>query len=386
LNIGLNPKKESSENMNNLSGRLVIYLVGMASIFVILFGIRGTASIINPILLAIVITITALPIPGRLTRRGMPGWLALVLTILAVVLLLGLVIATVFFSVTRLSVELPAYMAEAAVSAAQAVPAEVMGLETPVSATQLTIQFGPVAQSMAATVIDLLVQFAMALFIFFFMISAAMSLPGAVRLGLDPSAAIITRIGTLTGDVRRYMTILTGINFLVGISNTVFLWFLGVDYALLWGLLAWFMGYIPSIGFIIALVPPVLLAYAQYGLSTAVIVLVGYVLINGGVQNFIQPKIMGQGLKINPVVVFVGLFIWGYLLGGIGALLAVPLTLLVLTVMENFEGTRPLAILMRYTGEENKEERKEAAEDVKGLWGKVKGTFSSNRESEDNVE
>jgi AI-2 transport protein TqsA len=372
--------------MNNLSGRLVIYLVGMASIFVILFGIRGTASIINPILLAIVITITALPIPGRLTRRGMPGWLALVLTILAVVLLLGLVIATVFFSVTRLSVELPAYMAEAAVSAAQAVPAEVMGLETPVSATQLTIQFGPVAQSMAATVIDLLVQFAMALFIFFFMISAAMSLPGAVRLGLDPSAAIITRIGTLTGDVRRYMTILTGINFLVGISNTVFLWFLGVDYALLWGLLAWFMGYIPSIGFIIALVPPVLLAYAQYGLSTAVIVLVGYVLINGGVQNFIQPKIMGQGLKINPVVVFVGLFIWGYLLGGIGALLAVPLTLLVLTVMENFEGTRPLAILMRYTGEENKEERKEAAEDVKGLWGKVKGTFSSNRESEDNVE
>jgi AI-2 transport protein TqsA len=369
--------------MNNLSGRLVIYLVGMASIFVILFGIRGTASIINPILLAVVITITALPIPGRLTRRGIPGWLALVLTILAVVLLLGLVIATVFFSVTRLSVELPAYMAEAAVSAAQAVPAEVMGLETPVSATQLTIQFGPVAQSMAATVIDLLVQFGMALFIFFFMISAAMSLPGAVRLGLDPSAAIITRIGTLTGDVRRYMTILTGINFLVGMGNTVFLWFLGVDYALLWGLLAWFMGYIPSIGFIIALIPPVLLAYAQYGLSTAVIVLVGYVLINGGVQNFIQPKIMGQGLKINPVVVFVGLFIWGYLLGGIGALLAVPLTLLVLTVMENFEGARPLAILMRYTGEDNKEERKEAARHMQGIWGKVKGTFKSNHDPND---
>ncbi len=371
--------------MNNLSGRLVIYLVGMASIFVILFGIRGTASIINPILLAIVITITALPIPGRLTRRGMPGWLALVLTILAVVLLLGLVIATVFFSVTRLSVELPAYMADAAVSATQIVPAEFMGLELPVSTARLTIQFGPVAQSFAAAILDILVQFGMALFIFFFMISAAMSLPGAVRLGLDPSAAIITRIGTLTGDVRRYMTILTGINFLVGMGNTIFLLVLGVDYALLWGLLAWFMGYIPSIGFIIALIPPVLLAYAQYGLSTAVIVLVGYVLINGGVQNFIQPKIMGQGLKINPVVVFVGLFIWGYLLGGIGALLAVPLTLLVLTIMENFEGTRPLAILMRYTGEQNKEERKEAAENVKGLWGKVKGTFSSNRESEDNV-
>jgi hypothetical protein len=84
-------------------------------------------------------------------------------------------------------------------------------------------------------------------------------------------------------------------------------------------------------------------------------------------------------------VVFVGLFIWGYLLGGIGALLAVPLTLLVLTIMENFEGTRPLAILMRYTGEDKKEERKEAAENVKGLWGKVKGAFGSDRDSDDEI-
>ena len=372
------------DNMNNLSGRLVIYLVGLASIFLILFGIQGTASIINPILLALVITITVLPIPGRLTKRGIPGWLALVLTILSVVLLLGIVIATVFFSVTRLSIDLPVYMADAAVSATEVVPPETIGLESPVSTTQLTIQFGPVAQSLTATVVNILIQFGMALFIFFFMISAAISLPGAVRLGLDPRAAIITRISALTEDVRRYMTILTGINFLVGFGNTIFLLLLGVDYAVLWGLLAWFMGYIPSIGFLIALIPPVLLAYAQYGLSTAVIVLIGYVLINGGVQNFIQPKIMGQGLKINPVVVFVGLFIWGYLLGGVGALLAVPLTLLVLTIMENFKGTRPLAILMRYTGEENKEKREAAAEDVKGLWGKVKRTFGSSRKSEKN--
>jgi AI-2 transport protein TqsA len=372
--------------MNNLSGRLVIYLVGLASIFLILSGIRQTASILNPILLATVITITALPIPGRLMRRNIPGWLALLLTILAVVLLLGLVIMTVFFSVTRLSVELPVYMADAAASAAQVVPAEVMGLQTPVSTTQLTIQFRPVVQSIAATILNVLVQFGMALFIFFFMISAAMSLPGAVRLGLDPSSPVISRLSELTEDVRQYMGILTGINFLVGMGNAVFLLFLGVDYALLWGLLAWFMGYIPSIGFIIALIPPVLLAYAQYGLSTAVVVLIGYVLINGSVQNFIQPKIMGQGLKINAVVVFVGLFIWGYLLGGIGALLAVPLTLLILTVMDNFEGTHALAILMRYTGEDKKDERQEAARQVKGLWGKVRDIYDSAQETKDTLE
>jgi AI-2 transport protein TqsA len=361
--------------MDNQSNKLVFLLVGIASIFVVMFGIRETASIINPILLATVITIVALPIPGNLTRRGVPGWLAMVLTILAVVLLLGLVIMTTIFSVTKLTTALPQYMAEAAVSAANELPPEVTGTETPVSTTNLTIQFGPLIQGAVASVLGVVAQFGLALFIFFFMISAAMALPGAVRLGLDPQAPVIGRITKLTEDVRHYLTILTGINFLVGAGNTVFLMILGVDFALLWGLLAWFMGYIPSIGFIIALIPPLIMAYAQYGLQTALWVLVGYVLINGGVQNFIQPRIMGQGLKINPVVVFVGLFIWGYLLGGIGALLAVPLTLLVLTIMENFESTRMVAILMRFTGGEKKEEDKEAIKHVQSLWEKTKAAI-----------
>jgi AI-2 transport protein TqsA len=366
--------------MDNQSSKLVALLVGIASIFVVMFGIRETASIINPILLATVITIVVLPIPGSLTRRGVPGWLAMVLTILAVVLLLGLVIMTTIFSVTKLTTTLPQYMADAAVTAANELPTEVTGTELPVSTTNLTIQFGPLIQGALSSVLGVVAQFGIALFIFFFMISAAMALPGAVRLGLDPQAPVIGRITKLTEDVRHYLTILTGINFLVGAGNTVFLMILGVDFALLWGLLAWFMGYIPSIGFIIALIPPLILAYAQYGLQTAIWVLIGYVVINGGVQNFIQPRIMGQGLKINPVVVFVGLFIWGYLLGGIGALLAVPLTLLVLTVMENFESTRMVAILMRFTGGEKKEEDKEAIKQAQSLWEKAKATFTPPQE------
>lgn len=361
--------------MENLQGRLVIFLVGLASIFVILFGIRGSASIINPILLAAVITITVLPVPSRLTRRGMPGWLALVLTILMVVLLLALVIATVFFSVTKLSSEIPIYLS----SGAEQVNADLAQSESASSSEQVentVVALGPVVQGMLTSVTELLVQFGLALAIFFFMISAAMAVPAPSRLGLDASMPAVNRLATLTEDVRKYMTVLTGVNFLVAMGDTVFLWFLGVDFAVLWGLLAWFMGYIPSIGFMIALIPPVLMAYAQYGLQTAVVVLIGYILINGGVQNFYQPKVMGERLKISPVVVFIGLFVWGYLLGGIGAILAVPLTLLLLIMMENFEATRVLAILMRYTGAEKQAERKEAAKQISGLWGRVKGTFS----------
>lgn len=368
--------------MNNLPGRLVVYLVGFASIFVIIFGIRGSASIINPILLAAVITITVLPVPSRLTSRGMPGWLALVVSILMVVVILGLVIATVFFSVTKLSTDLPTYMANASQQASSDLSAT-QGSETSSQVEQVTRSMGPVLQSLLASLASLLVQFGLALVIFFFMISAALSLPTPSRLGLDPNTAIIGRISSLTEDVRKYMTVLTGINFLVGLGDAILLLILGVDYAALWGMLAWFMGYIPSIGFMIALVPPVLLAYAQYGLQTAVIVLIGYILINGGVQNFIQPKVMGERLRISPVIVFIGLFVWGYMLGGIGAILAVPMTMLVLIIMENFEGTRPLAILMRYTGEEKKEERQEAAKHMRGLWGRVKGALSSESDAEE---
>ena len=371
--------------MNNPSLRLVIFLVGIASVFAILFGIRASAQIINPILLAAVITITVLPIPSRLQKRGLPGWLALVLSIAMVVLLLGLVITTVFISITRLATDLPLYIANAS-QQASADLASTPDPETSAQVEQVILTMGPVLQNLVASTASLLVQFGLALVIFFFMISAALSLPTPSRLGLDSDTLAIGRVAALTEDVRKYMTVLTGINFLVGLGNTIFLLILGVDYAVLWGLLAWFMGYIPSIGFIIALIPPVILAYAQYGLRTALIVLVGYILINGGVQNFIQPKIMGQSLKISPVVVFVGLFIWGYLLGGIGAILAVPMTLLVLIIMENFEGTRTLAVLMRYTGEAKKRERQEALKNIKGLWGKVRGTFVPGSETKETAD
>jgi AI-2 transport protein TqsA len=360
------------DNVKRIESRLVISLVGMAAFFVILFGIRGSASIIDPILLALVITVTVLPVPSRLKKRGMPGWLALVLTILMVVLILGLVIVTVFFSIAQLSTSLPAYMSSASQQAASDTSTTTTQID------QITVAMGPIMQGFLVNITNLLVQFGLALVIFFFMISAAISLPTPSRLGLDPDLPIVSRITALTEDVRKYMTVLTGVNFLVGLGDTVFLMIMGVDYAVLWGMLAWFMGYIPSVGFLIALIPPVLLAYAQYGLQTALIVLIGYILINGGVQNLYQPKVMGDRLKISPVVVFVSLFVWGYLLGGIGAILAVPMTLLVLILLENFEGTRPLVILFRYTGEDKKEERKAAKEYVQDWWGGITRAIKNN--------
>jgi predicted PurR-regulated permease PerM len=145
-----------------------------------------------------------------------------------------------------------------------------------------------------------------------------------------------------------------------------------VDFALLWGILAWFLGYIPSIGFWLALIPPVILAWAQYGVTTALIVFAGYVLINGSVQNILQPRMMGERLQISPVVVFVSLFVWGWLLGGIGAILAVPLTMMILIVLDSFDGTRWLVVLVRFSPGHTEGERREALGRVQGMWDWVK--------------
>jgi len=129
--------------------------------------------------------------------------------------------------------------------------------------------------------------------------------------------------------------------------DTIFLLILGVDFALLWGLLAFLLGYIPSVGFWFALIPPFILALFEFGITKALIVLVGYILINGSVQNFLQPKMMGSGLNLSPLVVVISLFFWAWVLGPIGALLAVPMTIIVKEIfLEGFDDTRGLAGLM----------------------------------------
>lgn len=362
--------------------RLLAYLLGGAAVFIILFGVRALASVLNPILLAVVITITVLPLPGWLSKRGVPGWLSLVLTILIVVGTLGLVILTIFFSVSRLTTELPTYLESGVDQVArdlrllQQNPAFVLERGNSLNST-LSI---PAVQSILGIAASMVMQFGLTLLIFFFMLSAAVTLPDAARLGIDPNMDGIGRFQSLTKDVRQYVIILTGINFLVGLGNTILLFLLGVDYALLWGVLSWFMGYIPSVGFLIALVPPLLLGFSQYGLTTAVIILVGYVVINGGIQNFIQPRIMGDGLRLSPVVIFISLFVWAFLLGGFGAILAVPLTLLVVTFMENFEATRNAAALMRYTGrpaDTQKPVTQDALRQVRNTWSSLRNSLNT---------
>jgi predicted PurR-regulated permease PerM len=131
-----------------------------------------------------------------------------------------------------------------------------------------------------------------------------------------------------------------------GVLVAIMLTAMGVDFAILWGLLAFLLNYIPNIGSFLAAIPAVLLALLTDGLTAALVVTVGYVLINGIIGNVVEPRIMGEGLGLSTVVVFLSLILWGWLLGAVGMLLSVPITTTLKIVLETNESTRPLALLL----------------------------------------
>ena len=367
----------------------IYLLMALASIFIIMLGIKTTAALINPILLAVVITIAVLPLPQKLMKRGMSGKVALVITIVAV---LGIILAVLVLaagSVYALSLKIPTYAVNVAARSE-----ELSSLLNRTNATSEALAyFSPdeisaFASKAIAIIANSLVQVFMTMLIFIFMLSAALSLPSRSSDSLEANAGILESVRAFTSDVSRYVSVTTVINFLVGLGDAIFLMILGVDFAVLWGLLAWFLGYIPTIGFWLALIPPTVLAWAEHGMTTALIVFIGFVLINGSVQNFLQPKMMGDNLNISPIVVFLSLFIWGWLLGAIGAILAVPMTLMVLVILERFESTRGFVRLIR-PGTEDDVEALKAREEIGGFFDRIKsavgigGDKSSRRDEKE---
>jgi predicted PurR-regulated permease PerM len=354
--------------MSELSNqRLGFYIIVAAAMIVLVWGLRGLAGIINPILLAAVITITLLPVPNALERRGLKTGPSLLITILLVVILIVGFTWLVLASIGSMDAELPAYSASFQAQQ-QTTDPEASAAEQAAEAALRAVnrqRFNQVFAGLLAAFGSLVGQMFLTLLIFVFMLYTALSLPNLTRLGINAESDVLSQAIGLTSNVRRYMVLTAFVNLLVGIGDGLLLWYFGVPYALLWGLIAWVLGFIPAVGFWIALIPPVLLAYALFGTQTALIIFIGYVLINGTAANVISPRVLGKGLSISPLIVFVSVFIWGWLLGGIGAILAIPLTMLLIAILGGFPHTQWLARLMSYVPGSEKEGDAEAMDRAK---------------------
>ena len=331
------------------SSPILRFLLGAGGLALLLLFMREAADIINPFLLALVFAFVFGPVIGWLQKKGLPSWLALLLTLF--LLLGGGILLLVFIgaSFSELIETLPSYQ-----SSAEEQSTDLQASLDDIGVNGKSVldfispeRFFGIMGNIISEIISAVANTGFMLFVLAFMLYEATGISKKLHGPRLADNQFIKRFRSFGADIRRYVLVLTWINFLVGVGDTIFLYILGVDFPVLWGLLAWFMGYIPAVGFWIAMIPPMMLAYAEFGIETALLVLLGYVLINGSVQNVIQPKLMGDKLNMAPLVVVASLFIWGWVLGPVGGLIAVPMSMAVQQlVLASSDGSRWLADLM----------------------------------------
>ena len=166
------------------------------------------------------------------------------------------------------------------------------------------------------------------------------------RVAFAHSEEQLARFAEISDNIKKYLMLKTLISLATGVLVTVWLIILQVDFPLLWGTLAFVLNFIPNIGSLIAAVPPVLLAFLQMGFSGAVFTALGYLVVNFILANLIEPRVMGEGVGLSTLVVFLSLVFWGWVLGPIGMLLSVPLTMISRILLDAVDETRWIAVLM----------------------------------------
>ncbi|MFT5815697.1 MAG: AI-2 transport protein TqsA, partial [Psychroserpens sp.] len=179
-----------------------------------------------------------------------------------------------------------------------------------------------------------------------FMLFEASSIPHKLHLALDDPQARLKQIDQFLASVNNYLAIKSLVSIATGVIVSIMLWAFGLDFFLLWGVLAFLLNYIPNIGSIIAAVPAMSLAVLQLGPAAAGFIGLGYLTINTVMGNVVEPRYLGRGLGLSTLVVFISLIFWGWLLGTVGMLLSVPLTMIIKIALENSKEGSWFAVLL----------------------------------------
>jgi AI-2 transport protein TqsA len=323
------PKPEQAGN-ENLPPPLFGILI-LAGLVVAGAGLKQASSIVGPFFLVLTIVITVHPLRSWLVARRVPSILASIITLLAVYLLIIVVLGSVVWSLTRLATTLPDYSAQfknlynssLAMLASFGISSEALGN----AASSLDLKsFAGVAQSALKGITSGLSVVALIATLVFFLVFDAAGFGERIETIRRYRPRIADGLIDFAGGTRQYWIVTTVFGFIVAVLNVIALLIIGVPLPFTWGVLAFVTNYIPNIGFILGLVPPALIALLAGGVGPAIAVAVVYIVINIVVQILIQPRFTGDAVGISPTVAFLSLIFWAYLLGVLGALLAVPAT------------------------------------------------------------
>jgi predicted PurR-regulated permease PerM len=317
-------------------------LVAGACLVVIIGGLRAVAPVLNNVLMALLLAQVMSPIAGMLVRRGMPTAGAVALTVASVLVFLLSVSVALGRSLTGLTGDLPEYAAGLDALRARALAQlEALGLNlqglaiTDILSPSRAVGFATTALSWVAGAFG-------DGFLVFFLGTIMLAHFAALHRrdgGAIVPGSFVARLDAITMDVRPYLQITATTGLAFSVIITIVLQLLGVHYALVWGVLSFFLNFVPQVGIILSWVPPAVLAMVTHGWSRALTVILAYTVINFVIDNILKPRFMATGLNISFLAIMLSLLFWGWVLGPAGAILSVPLTLAVRRFAQQYEAS-----------------------------------------------
>jgi AI-2 transport protein TqsA len=324
------------------------WIVTAAGVVVVVAGLRMGAPLLVPLVVSAFVAMISYPLVAWLHRRRAPlplAVLATLLLILAVFIGPGLVVHR---AVRQFAAAAPRYqerlyeMVAGSLAWVHAQGIDTSGWQAMVDTTVLLDLVGYLLGSLAAV----LSNFLLVLLVAGFLLFEAAGFPGKLQEAFGVGPAGFERGRRIVHEVYEYLLVKTGVSLATGILIGLWARLLGVDFALLWGLLAFLLNYIPNFGSILAAIPALLLAIVSPGPGVAVLLGLGYVAVNMVLGNVVEPMLLGRRLQLSPVVILVSLIFWGWVWGGVGMLLSVPITMILKIMLENSREFRWVAVLL----------------------------------------
>jgi len=333
-----------------MSPKRVPILISLAAICIIIAGMKAAAPILNPLFLSIFIAVICLPPLAWLNNKGISSSLAVFLVVGALFVVVGGLGIYVASSIDAFTRQLPAYQRNLHQQSAFLVHwlsergvehAFDISMLNEFDASKLMKFVGRFITSMGTVFADMFLIQLTAIFILF----ESYILPKKIYAAFGESD-LSHNSREIIRSINQYLAIKAVTSLVTGLLIAVWLSIIGVDFPVLWGVIAFMLNFVPTIGSIIAAVPTVLLSLVQLGVDSSLLVMLGYFLVNMLVGNVWEPRIMGKGLGLSTLVVFLSLTFWGWVFGSVGMLLSVPFTMIAKIILERNPETHWIAILL----------------------------------------
>ena len=302
-----------------------------AYLIIIAAGMKLAAPVVNVILLAVLLGMSLMPIILWLMKKGVPKTVSLLITIFLLIFITGLIASILSAAAFGIAEKIPQYEQQLLTLKTDVIQFLLkIGIDvTDILSHQL---YNPenlmgLASNFISGIISTFSNFTIVFLLIIFLLIDTTDLRYKMHKGEKKVGKGLLKLAELAGEIRKYVSISALTGLLTAIGNLILLLILGVDFPFLWAFLSLLFSFIPNIGFILSVIPPAFLALAESGITEAIIIILGFVVINAIIENIIKPKFMGEELNLSLFVIFVSLIIWTWILGPMGAILAIPLTI-----------------------------------------------------------